>query len=254
MTSSIRSILLGSTDPERLRGWYVDAFALEPDADGFLQLGGVGMLVDRRDDVAGRTAEPGRVVLNHHVPSIHTAAEHLDRGGATWVAPVEYRDAGLWFGTVEDPDGNYVQLIETTPEYWRLKRERAGGTAGPLESAEAEVRLPAQDLGRAREWYARVLGLAPAEEREGGLRYHCGGTTFCLFASTGAPSGTHTQMSLSVPDLDLVLTALRERGLELEGDVVEVEGHYPSSGARGERAAWFRDSEGNLIGLGQLVF
>ena len=34
---------------------------------------------------------------------------------APWVAPVEYRDAGLWFGTVEDPDGNYVQLIETTP-------------------------------------------------------------------------------------------------------------------------------------------
>ena len=30
-------------------------------------------------------------------------------------------------------------------------------------------------------------------------------------------------------------------------------GGYPSRGGRGERAAWFRDSEGNLIGMGQPI-
>jgi predicted enzyme related to lactoylglutathione lyase len=250
---SIESILLASTRPDRLRQWYADAFGVLPDADGFLPLG-PGVLVDGRDDVADRTIEPGRVILNHHVPSIHRAAERLDAMGASWVAPVERRDAGLWFGTVEDPDGNYVQVIETLPEYWRLKRERAGGTTGPLDSAAAETRLPAQDLGRARAWYASALGLEPVEERAGGLRYRCGGTTFCLFTSTGAPSGTHTQLGITVPDLDLALRELAARGVVLEGDVVDVEGHYPSSGARGERAAWFHDSEGNLIGIGQLVY
>jgi hypothetical protein len=32
-----------------------------------------------------------------------------------------------------------------------------------------------------------------------------------------------------------------------------VAGNYPSKGGAGERAAWLRDSEGNLIGIGQAV-
>ena len=252
--TSIDSLLLASADPDRLRKWYVDALGVEPDADGFLRFGHVGVLVDGRDDVDPRTVEPGRVILNHTVPDIKRVAQHLDDRGETWVAGVEYRDAGLWFATVEDPDGNYVQLIETTPEYWRLKMIRAGATAGPLDHAAVGVRLPAQDLDRARTWYADMLGLEPVETREGGLRYLCGGTEFVVFASAGAASGTHTQMSFTVPDLDLAVEGLRERGVEFEGDIVEVAGHYPSTGAIGERATWFRDSESNLLGLGQLVY
>jgi catechol 2,3-dioxygenase-like lactoylglutathione lyase family enzyme len=252
--TSIESLLLGSADPDRLHKWYVDALGVEPDADGFLQFGHVGVLVDGRDDVDPRTAEPGRVILNYHVTDIKRAAKQLDELGVTWVAGVEYRDAGLWFATVEDPDGNYVQLIQTTPEYWRLKLIRAGGTAGPLEHAAIGVRLPAQDLDRARTWYADMLGLEPVEEREGGLRFLCGGTEFVVFASTGVASGTHTQMSFSVPDLDLAVEGLRDRGVEFEGDIVDVQGHYPSTGATGERAIWFRDSEGNLLGLGEYVY
>ena len=33
--------------------------------------------------------------------------------------------------------------------------------------------------------------------------------------------------------------------------VGQVEGNYPSTGSSGERAAWFRDSEGNLLAIGQ---
>jgi hypothetical protein len=33
----------------------------------------------------------------------------------------------------------------------------------------------------------------------------------------------------------------------------DVLGNYPSKGGRGERAVWFRDSEGNLLGIGQAV-
>jgi hypothetical protein len=35
--------------------------------------------------------------------------------------------------------------------------------------------------------------------------------------------------------------------------IAEVQGNYPSQGGKGERAAWFRDSEGNLRGIGQKV-
>ena len=42
-------------------------------------------------------------------------------------------------------------------------------------------------------------------------------------------------------------------GLQTSEGIARVEGNYPSSGAIGERAAWFRDSEGNLLAVGQPI-
>ena len=123
------------------------------------------------------------------------------------------------------------------------------------------ARLPCQNLERARRWYAEKLGLEPSEERPGGLAYDFGPTRFALFASAGAPSGAHTQMGWEVEDLEAVVATLRGRGVEFEeydipglrtvDGIAGVEGNYPSRGGSGERAAWFRDSEGNLIGIGE---
>jgi len=130
----------------------------------------------------------------------------------------------------------------------------------PLGTARAVTKLPAQDLDRARRFYRDRMGLEPVEEREGGLRYLCGTTEFHLFASSGAASGRSTQMGLEVEDIDRAVTELRARGLEFEtfdlGDlevtdqIVVVPDNYPSKG-RGERGAFFFDSEGNLLALGQ---
>lgn len=134
---------------------------------------------------------------------------------------------------------------------------------GILAHSDVQVRLPAQDLERARRWYAEKLGLEPVEEREGGLRYRCGSTLFSLFASAGAPSGTHTQMAWKVADIEATVAELRARGLEFEpydfpgatsrDGIVDIPGTYPSEGGIGERAVWFRDSEGNIMGVGQAV-
>lgn len=265
--SRLNSLLLASRDPGRLRAWYAEALGATPDPDGFLHFGPVAVLIDQRDDIGARTAEPGRVILNHDVPDIAATARHLDGLGVRWVAPVEYReDGGLWFGTVEDPDGNYVQLIQTTPAYWALRRARHSGSPlarAVLADATLALRLPAQDLDRARAFYADRLGLHPVESRDGALRYACGGDSFALFHSTGRPSGTHTQMGFYVPDIDVAVAELRERGLVFDEQtidglptrdgIVDIPGQYPSTGAVGERAIWFHDSEGNLLGLGQLV-
>jgi catechol 2,3-dioxygenase-like lactoylglutathione lyase family enzyme len=266
-TSSITSLLLGSRDPDRLRSWYRDALGAEPEADGFLHFGPVGVLVDARDDVGATVAEPGRVILNHEVTDIAAAAKRVEATGAPCIAAIEYReDGGLSFATYEDPDGNYVQLIELGPEYWAKKRARETGSGqdrGPLADARAAVRLPAQDLERARRFYADKLGLEPAEERPGGLRYECGGTAFVVYQSSGRSPGEFTQMGFYVADIEGTVAELRERGVELmEVDlpgmktvdgIADIEGNYPSTGAVGERAAWFHDSEGNLLGVGQLV-
>jgi catechol 2,3-dioxygenase-like lactoylglutathione lyase family enzyme len=125
------------------------------------------------------------------------------------------------------------------------------------------TRLPAQDLARARAFYADKLGLEPSEERPGGLLHRCGGCEFALFASGGAPSGLHTQMGFEVDDLEATVAELRARGVVFEDvdlpglatmdGIAEVAGNYPSKGGIGERAAWFRDSEGNMLGIGQPV-
>ena len=132
-----------------------------------------------------------------------------------------------------------------------------------LEHSDVATRLPAKDLERARAFYAEKLGLEPVEERPGGLRYRCGTTFFVLFESAGEASGTHTQMGWEVADLAATVAALRARGVVFEeydlpgirtvNGIAEIEGNYPSKGGVGERGAWFRDSEGNLLGIGQPV-
>lgn len=130
-----------------------------------------------------------------------------------------------------------------------------------LALGRTATRLPAQDLERARRFYAEKLGLEPVDERPGGLLYRAGDTEFAVYQSTGASPGTFTQMGWQVEDVEAVVTELRRRGVEFEevdvpglrtvDGIADIEGHYPSKGFRGERAAWFHDSEGNLLGVGQ---
>jgi catechol 2,3-dioxygenase-like lactoylglutathione lyase family enzyme len=132
-----------------------------------------------------------------------------------------------------------------------------------LENARIASRLPAQDLDRARRWYAEKLGLEPAEERPGGLLYRFSNGEFALYGSAGASPGTFTQMGFEVDDLGAVVTELERRGvvfeevdipgLETTGGIAQVEGNYPSKGGKGEHAAWFRDCEGNMLGIGQPI-
>ena len=129
-----------------------------------------------------------------------------------------------------------------------------------LINGRVATRLPAQDLRRAKAFYAEKLGLEPTEEREGGLRYVCAAGEFALFESSGAASGDHTQMGWEVEDIDATVRELRVRGVVFEEydvpglktieGIADIEGNYPSKG-RGERGAWFRDSEGNMLGIGQ---
>ena len=131
-----------------------------------------------------------------------------------------------------------------------------------LHDSKVATRLPAQDLDRARAFYADVLGIEPVDARPGGLLYRpTHGGEFALFLSSGRASGEHTQMGFEVEDIEATVAALSARGvtfetvdapgLETRAGIADIEGNYPITGARGERGAWFRDSEGNLLGLAQ---
>jgi catechol 2,3-dioxygenase-like lactoylglutathione lyase family enzyme len=129
-----------------------------------------------------------------------------------------------------------------------------------LDRGDVATRLPAQDLERARRFYEEKLGLKPVEERPGGLLYRCGSGHFALFQSAGIPSGSHTQMGWTVSDLAATVSELRARGVLFDeydvpglttvDGIATIAGNYPSKGT-GELGAWFKDSEGNLLGIGQ---
>jgi predicted enzyme related to lactoylglutathione lyase len=112
---SLNSMLLASTDPQRLGTWYAAALDPEEDQDveGYrmLRFGSFYLMIDRRDDVGDRNPEPGRMILNFDVADARAVAARLDEMGASWLAPLDDRDGSL-FATAIDPDGNYVQIIE----------------------------------------------------------------------------------------------------------------------------------------------
>lgn len=133
-----------------------------------------------------------------------------------------------------------------------------------LEKAHVAARIPTQDLQRARRFYAEKLGLEPVDERPGGLLYRpAGGGEFALYESVGGASGMFTQMAFEVDDIEATVAELKRRGVEFEevdvpglqtvDGIADIDGQYPIKRASGERAGWFRDSEGNLLGVGQLV-
>jgi catechol 2,3-dioxygenase-like lactoylglutathione lyase family enzyme len=137
------------------------------------------------------------------------------------------------------------------------------GEATVLQNGAVVSRIPVQDLQRARAFYADKLGLEPTEERPGGLLYFCGQGEFALYQSAGVASGSHTQMGWEVDDIHATVDQLRGRGVVFEefdlpglttvDGIAEVAGNYPSKGGIGELGAWFRDSEGNLLGIGESI-
>jgi predicted enzyme related to lactoylglutathione lyase len=124
---------------------------------------------------------------------------------------------------------------------------------GLLERALVESTIPAQDLDRARAYYEEKLGLTASSEGRIGLRYRLAdGTRFRLFRSGGRASGAHTQMALMVEDLVATVRELRSRGVQFEeydGPTLKTTDGIADLGYA--KAAWFRDSEGNLIGVSQ---
>lgn len=114
--------------------------------------------------------------------------------------------------------------------------------------------LAAADLERAKQWYADKLGLSPVEEDEyGGARYETGGATFLLYESKLAGTNQATAAGFRVDDFDEVIGQLRERGVVFEevdfGDMGKTVDGVISSPDGSEKAAWFKDSEGNILAV-----
>ena len=123
-----------------------------------------------------------------------------------------------------------------------------------LSSARTHTTLPAADLGRARRFYEETLGFLPADVQPGGVFYEtAGGTRFVVFPSSGRASGSHTQIGFQVNDIAAEVAQLRSRGVVFETyDMPAFDPQTMIATLPAIRSAWFKDTEGNLIGLVEL--
>jgi len=117
---SIGSLLLGSSRPDEMKIWYRRAFGVQENDMGAFELGGVQLFIEPHSEVSGPTLEPARSIINLDVEDAEALAEHLRQLDTKFVRDVEQESFGL-IGTVTDPDGNYVQIIQwgATPEAHR---------------------------------------------------------------------------------------------------------------------------------------
>jgi catechol 2,3-dioxygenase-like lactoylglutathione lyase family enzyme len=114
-------------------------------------------------------------------------------------------------------------------------------------------KLPAQNVARARAFYADKFGLKPYKEHADHLYFELGRTTFIIFPSAGAPSGTHDQLGLIVDDVESTVARLQSKGVTFE-TFPSPPGAMMKNGIidRGSmKAAWFKDTEGNLISIAE---
>jgi catechol 2,3-dioxygenase-like lactoylglutathione lyase family enzyme len=119
-----------------------------------------------------------------------------------------------------------------------------------LERFSPRTTLAVSDLARAKTWYEQKLGLKPTAEFLAGLSYECDGGSFALFPTPNAGTAKNTVMEWTVDDVEEVVTALKGRGVTFdtfEMDGVEWSGEIAMTGGR--KAAWFRDSEGNILAI-----
>jgi catechol 2,3-dioxygenase-like lactoylglutathione lyase family enzyme len=120
-----------------------------------------------------------------------------------------------------------------------------------LANASVTTMLPVVDMARARAYYEGRLGLTPGGFRpDGKFVYHVGGSTLALFPKPEGTKAEHTAISFQVADITAAIAGLERAGVVFED--------YDLPGFRtvehvcvlgSEKAAWFKDTEGNVLCL-----
>jgi predicted enzyme related to lactoylglutathione lyase len=115
--------------------------------------------------------------------------------------------------------------------------------------------LPATDVARARRFYEGKLGFSPGAELSGGVTYEFANGTACfLYPTPNAGTSKASQAFWAVDDIEREVADLKARGVRFERyDIpdAQVDGDIVTGG--GARAAWFKDSEGNILAVIQQV-
>lgn len=124
-----------------------------------------------------------------------------------------------------------------------------------LTESTITTMLPVTDSERAGHFYADSLGLTRTGKGEDGTQYFAAaGGAIGLRPMPAGSQSENTALSFEVGDLEAEISALESHGVRFQD--FEMEGlktvdHIAELGK--ERAAWFTDSEGNVLCLHQML-
>jgi hypothetical protein len=126
---------------------------------------------------------------------------------------------------------------------------------GMLKNAQIVPYIPAADVARARKFYEQKVGLVPREEVAGGVVYECGSRSWVfLYRTANAGTSKASQAFWQVQDVEAEVAELRRRGVVFEEyDMPGLRTVNGIATAGGAKAAWFKDSEGNILALVQTL-
>lgn len=120
-----------------------------------------------------------------------------------------------------------------------------------LSQSSVTTMLPVIDMARARAFYEGRLGLEPGGFRpDGKFVYAVGGSTLALFPKPEGTKADHTAISFRVSDIAASIAELKQAGVRFEDydfPGFKTIDHVCVLGA--EKAAWFKDTEGNVLCL-----
>jgi catechol 2,3-dioxygenase-like lactoylglutathione lyase family enzyme len=120
-----------------------------------------------------------------------------------------------------------------------------------LGNKDATAAVAVKNIATARRFYEDKLGFRPGKEIEGGVVYEFGkGTAAFLYPTPNAGTSRASQAFWQVEDIEREVAELKKRGVKFEDyDMpgMKTDGSIFTGG--GARAAWFKDSEGNILAV-----
>jgi catechol 2,3-dioxygenase-like lactoylglutathione lyase family enzyme len=121
-----------------------------------------------------------------------------------------------------------------------------------LNTSMIVATLPVTDLERSRAFSGETLGLTFLWDNPASVRFGCGeGTQLSIFRR-GPSTADHTLAHFEVADIETTVRELEGRGvafIDYADGPLQTTGHIAQLGPA--RSAWFRDPDGNVLGLRQ---
>jgi len=239
---------LATKDLARARSWYADKIgwepALEPPGTLVYQVG-QSFFTAYESEYAG-TAK--NTVMNWLVPDLRAQVARLRERGVTF-EEYDFGEFKTVDGIMDTPDGNANAWF----------KDADGNIVGVLHDPSAPAAgavttmIAAADLARAKAWYADKLGFQPAQEFEDIVaNYKSGGSSFSVYKTDYAGTAKNTVAIWRFQGVRPEVERLKERGVVFEDYDFGPEGKTVDgvlSDEQGNVIAWFKDSEGNILGL-----
>ena len=127
-----------------------------------------------------------------------------------------------------------------------------------LTNSPIRPTIPVVDLNRAKRFYETTLGLKPVPENNdttsGIALFECGNSTLIELYQRGPSKADHTVATFEVSNIEEEVNMLRGKGVNFEEyNMPEIKTQNGIATQGSVKAAWFKDSEGNILCIHQTI-